>query len=175
MYRKCVTEISVEHQKQFTESLLELMKKIPFEEITVTQLCQAAGLSRRIFYHLFSSKTGALHALVDRKLLDIGQLPGGTTHFFRYWKEQKDLLDVLSANGMASLLLERMIVSVLTEDYDILYRLERNGFPGSSSEVVIFALSGLMGLVYSWYHSGYRRPAEEMTTLARQLMQPYLQ
>ena len=101
MYRKCVTEISVEHQNQFTESLLELMKKIPFEDITVTQLCQAAGLSRRIFYHLFSSKTGALHALVDHKLLDIGQLPGGTTQFFRYWKDQKDLLDVLSANGMA--------------------------------------------------------------------------
>jgi hypothetical protein len=47
---------------------------------------------------------------VDHKLLDIGQLPGGTTQFFRYWKDQKVLLDVLSANGMASLLLERMIV-----------------------------------------------------------------
>lgn len=178
MYRKCVTEISTEHQRQISESLLALMEKIPFEDITVTQLCQTAGISRRIFYHLFSGKTGALHALVDNKILDIGRYAGDarndSVRFFRYWKEQKALLDVLSENGMSGLLLERMIALVLEEDYDVLYWLERNGWHGSSSEVVVFGLSGLIGLIYSWYHTGYRRTPEEMAALAEQLMRPYL-
>ena len=178
MYRKCVTEVSVENQRKITESLLLLMARIPFEDITVTQLCQAAGVTRRVFYHLFSSKQGALHSLVDNKILAIGsghpEEGRDTVQFFHYWKEQKTLLDVLRANGMSSLLLERMIVSVLAEDYDVIYRLEQSGWKGSSQEVIVFGLSGLMGLIYSWYYSGFRRPPEEMAALARQLMQPYL-
>jgi len=178
MYRKCVTEISVQHQQQLSEALLTLMGKIPYEDITVTQLCQTAGISRRIFYHLFSGKTGALHALVDNKILDIGRhaddAGNASVRFFRYWKEQKVLLDVLSANGKSGLLLERMITLVLEEDYDVIYWLERNGWHGSSKEVIVFSLSGIMGLVYSWYHTGYRRTPEEMAALTEQLTRPYL-
>lgn len=178
MYRKCVTEVSAEHQRQISETLLTLMEKIPFEDITVTQLCQTAGISRRIFYHLFNGKTGALHALVDNKILDIGRHSEGDSskllRFFRYWKEQKSLLDVLSENGMSGLLLERMISMVLAEDYDVIYWLERNGWKGSSQEIIIFGLSGFMGLVYSWYSTDYRRPPEEMAALAQQLIAPHL-
>lgn len=178
MYRKCVTEISVQHQKQITESLLELMQKIPYEDIAVTQLCQAAGVSRRIFYHLFSNKTGALHALVDHKILAIEsygrEIRNEALRFLRYWKDQKVFLDVLRENEMSGLLLERMINSVLTEDYDVLYWLKRNGWPNNSREIVTFGLSGLMGLVYSWYYSDYQQDPEEMAALVERILRPLL-
>lgn len=178
MYRKCATEISALHQKQVTESLLGLMQKMPYENITVTQLCQAAGITRRVFYHLFSSKTGALYALVDHKILAIESfgtdVPDETLRFFRYWKEQKALLDVLQENGMSGLLLERMVNSVLTEDRDIQYWLQRNGWPDNSQELIIFGLTGLMGLVYSWYYTGYRREPEELAALVDQIIRPHL-
>lgn len=178
MYRKCVTEVSAENQRKITQSLLALMEKIPFEDITVTQLCQEAKVSRRIFYHLFSNKKGALYALVDNQILDIGRFDDGgqddMLRFFRYWKEQRLFLDALSENGLSGLLLERMIAIVLTEDYDVRYWLERNGWPGSSEEVIIFGVSGLMGLVYSWYYSDYKKEPEEMAALVEQLLRPYL-
>lgn len=177
MYRKCTTEISAQHQRQVTESLLELMQKMPFEDITVTQLCQNAGVTRRIFYHLFSNKTGALHALVDHKILDIESYGKDITNeslrFFRYWKEQRAFLDVLAENDMATLLLERMIGNVLTEDYDVRYWLQRNGWANNSQEVIVFGLSGLMGLLYSWQFSGYRQDPEEMAVLIEQLLRPF--
>lgn len=177
MYRKCATEISALHQRQVTDSLLELMQKMPFEDITVTQLCQSAGVTRRIFYHLFSNKAGALHALVDHKILDIGSygrdIPNESLRFFRYWKEQRAFLDVLAENGMSGLLLERMIRNVLEEDYDILYLLRRNGWGDNSQAVIIFGLSGLMGLLYSWQYSGYRQEPEEMAALIEQLLLPF--
>lgn len=178
MYRQCATEISALHQRQVTESLLALMQKMPYEDITVTQLCQTAGVTRRVFYHLFSNKTGALHALVDHKILDIESygrdIPNDALRFFRYWKEQKAFLDALSESGMSGLLLERMIDSVLTEDYDVRYWLQKHGWAGNSKEVIIYGLSGLMGLVYSWYYSGYQKEPEEMAALLEQMTQPFL-
>lgn len=177
MYRKCATEVSAQHQRQVTESLLELMGKMPFEDITVTQLCQRAGVTRRVFYHLFSNKLGALHALVDHKILDIESFyqdnSNDALRFFRYWKDQKAFLDALGENGMSGLLLERMINSVLTEDYELLYWLRRKGWEKYSQEIIIFSLSGLMGLVYSWYYSGYRKTPEEMAVLLVQMVSPF--
>lgn len=177
MYRKCATETSVQHQRQVTEALLALMQKMPYEDITVTQLCQEAGITRRIFYHLFSNKTGALHALVDYKILDIGShyrdTDRDTLRFFLYWKDQKRFLDALAENGLSGLLLERLVGSVLTEDQELLYWLQRRGWENYSQEVIIYILSGLMGLVYSWYYSGFRKTPEEMAALVEQILLPF--
>ena len=173
MYRKCTTEISVRHQRQVTAALLELMGKMPYEAITVTQLCQSAGISRRIFYHLFTNKTGALYALVDYAILDSAhhgsEISDDLERFFWYWKEQKPLMDALKESGYPGLLLERMIISVLAEDYDLRYWLEKQGWGKNSKQVIVFGLSGLMGLVYSWYAGGYRQEPRELAAIVEQL------
>ena len=173
MYRKCATDISVQHQKQVAESLLALMQRMPYENITVTHLCQTAGVTRRVFYHLFSNKLGALHALVDHKILDLEAsalvVPDESLRFLLYWKEQKVFLDALSENGFSGLLLERMINKVLEEDYEILYGLRRSGWADNSKEVIIFGLSGLVGLIYSWYYSGFQQKPEELAMLVAKL------
>jgi len=177
MYRKCATETSVQHQRQVTEALLALMQKMPYEDISVTQLCQEAGITRRIFYHLFSNKTGALHALVDCKILDIGShyqdMDRDTLRFFLYWKSQKGFLDALAENGLSGLLLEQLVGSVLTEDQELLYWLQQRGWENYSQDVIIYILSGLMGLVYSWYYSGFRKTPEEMAALVEQILLPF--
>lgn len=178
MYRKCTTEASVQHQKQVTDTLLEMMKKTPYEDISVTQLCRNAGITRRIFYHLFSNKTGALYALVDHKILDYEHynkgIPWDSLRFFRYWKEQKPFLDVLCENGFSGLLLERMLNLALTEDYDVRHWLHHHGWAGYSQEVIVFGLSGVIGLVYSWYYGGFQKEPEEMAALLDQIAIPYV-
>lgn len=173
MYRKCVTEVSVRHQKQVEQSLLALMQKMTYEEISVTQLSAEAGISRRVFYHLFNSKADALYALIDHTLLDIEsyrtELSNQPLRFFLYWREQKPLLDALGANAMTGLLLERMIESVLREDYDIRYLLKANGWE-EEQEILVFNLSGIMGLVYSWYCSGYEKSPGEMAVLLERIL-----
>lgn len=173
MYRKCTTELSARHQRLVEERLLELLAKVPFEDITITQLCREAGISRRIFYHLFSNKTGALHALMDHRILDLASYradePSELLRFFCYWRDQKPLLDALKENGMSGLLLERMIGSAMEENQELLQLLQRNGW-SDSKEVIIFCVSGLMGLVFRWYDSGFRKPPEEMATLVDELV-----
>ena len=173
MYRKCVTEISVRHQKQVEEALLELMQKMPYEDVSVTQLCQTAGVSRRVFYHLFNNKTGALYAMIDHIILESGnydpQNRDEALRFFRYWKDHRHLLDALHENQLTGLLLERMIENVMSEDYDLRYWLKINGWE-QEKDVILFHLSGIMGLVYRWYYSGFRETPEEMAALLKKIM-----
>ena len=165
MYRKCATEVSVRNQHSVTAGLLELMQKIPYEDITVTQICQSAGVTRRIFYHLFSNKTDALHALIDQTILGAEgyrpDLPDETLRFCLYWREQKPLFDALHSSNLSNLLLERMITSVLDEAYDVRYWLKAYD-PDTATDIIIFNLCGIMGLTYGWYRSGYQKTPEEM-------------
>lgn len=173
MYRKCVTEVSVRNQRKLEDSLLELMLKYPYEEITVTRLCQTAELSRRVFYHLFSGKTDALHALIDHRILDAEssrtEISDQSLRFVLYWKEQRRLLDALSRNNMGGLLLERLIINVLNEDQEVLYWLKKKGW-SHGVDVLVFTLSGMIGLLYSWYFSGYERTPEEMAAVLDRIL-----
>lgn len=173
MYRKCVTEISVQHQKQVEVALLDLMQKMPYEDITVTALCQAAKVSRRVFYHLFNSKAGALYAMLDHIILEAGnynlELRDEALRFFCYWRDHKHLLDALQENQLTGLLQERMIMCILSEDYDVRYWLKSNGWE-EDTDVIIFHISGIMGLVYRWYYSGFSESPEKMAALLKKIM-----
>lgn len=173
-YRTCVTEKSAVQQKQITESLLLLMQSKPFSEITVTQLCEHANISRRTFYYLFSNLTGALYALIDRKILEVSICSENEiAEFFTYWKAQKALLEILEKNGMSGLLLERMILRVLQEDHDVHQWLQRHGWKDHRRDLIVFGFTGLMGLVFSWHCSGYDRKPEEMAAVVKNLFAPY--
>lgn len=173
MYRKCTTEQSAQHQKQVESALLELMQKMPYADITVTALCQTAGVTRRVFYHLFSSKTDALYALLDHTILESEstrpEVPDQALRFFLYWKDRAQLLDALRENQLTSLLLERIIENIMSEDYDLRYWLKTNGWE-QEKDVLLFHLSGIMGLVYRWYYSGFQETPEEMAALVKKIM-----
>lgn len=175
MYRKCATEISVRHQKQVEQSLLELMRKLPFEDISVTQLCREANISRRVFYHLFTNKTDALYALIDHSILDAEsycpEIPDQAVRFFRYWKAHQALLDALLENQLTGLLLERMLWTVLNEDYDVRHWIRTEAME-NGREILVFVVSGIMGMVHHWHLGGYKKSPEEMASLVVQMLQP---
>lgn len=174
MYRKCATEVSAENQKRVTGSLLELMLRMSYDDITVTQLCQTAGVTRRVFYHLFSNKTDALHALIDQRILGIEScypdVPDEALRFVLYWRDQKSLLDALRRNNLSNLLLERMVKSILDEAFDVRYWVKAYDRT-TGTDIIIFNLCGIMGLTYGWYYTGFQRPPEEVARRLSQLVQ----
>lgn len=173
MYRKCATERSVQNQRKIENALLELMLKMPYGDISVTQVCEEAGISRRIFYHLFGSKQDALYGLIDHRILDMEgfrtDLSDLALRFFLYWQGQKKLMDTLSQNQMRSLLLERMMGSILREDYDVWRWLQAEDLE-NRQDILVFNLSGIMGLVFRWHASGFRKSPKQMAALIGNLM-----
>ena len=70
MYKVCISEQSAQRQRMIEHELLALMEVKSYEEITVSELCDRVGMPRKSFYRYFSSKDGALHALMDHTLLE---------------------------------------------------------------------------------------------------------
>lgn len=173
MYRKCATERSVQNQRRLENAFLELLGEMSYGEVTVTQICEEAGISRRIFYHLFGSKQDALYGLIDHRIMDMEsyrtELSNQALRFFLYWQAQKPFLDALRRNEMRGLMLERMIGSILQEGYDVWQWLQAEE-PENKKEILVFNLSGIMSLVFQWHDTGFQKTPEQMTALIGTLM-----
>ena len=68
MYKLCKTEKSIERQKLFQTTLLSMMKKQKYHDITVTSLCKEMGIPRKTFYRYFDSLEDVLFMIIDDTL-----------------------------------------------------------------------------------------------------------
>ncbi len=184
MYKRCKTEQSAARQRRLELGLLDAMLVSHFDEISVSDLCDRLQVSRKSFYRYFSDKQGALKALIDHTLMQydmknihvMGQrdlVPAlELESYFRFWLEQKPLLDALQRSGLSNILLERAI------DYALTQGMEQKELPagglGAREYGMLFGVSGLMTMVLRWHRNGYREPTKLMALYAEQaLTKPY--
>ena len=175
MYKICRTEQSCKRQRSIEQGLLELMLRHPFEDISISDLCAHLGVPRKTFYRYFSSKEGALYALLDHTMMDFQQgepdpllnTPGGLgslDRFFLFWYERHQLLDALNRSGLNGILVERATNFALQEKMMPRYMLSWE--PGFQSLAMSFAICGLMSMVIQWHNQKYLLSPQEMTRLA---------
>ena len=84
MYKLCKTEQSAQRQRELERGLLNAMSTHQYEEISVSDLCDQMEIPRKSFYRYFSSKDGALHALIDHTLLEFESFPSNVTALESY-------------------------------------------------------------------------------------------
>lgn len=181
MYKLCKTEQSAQRQRELEQLLLEMMNTCRYEQITVSDFCVQAGIPRKAFYRYFSSRDGALHALIDHTLLAIEPFPSrGSSlsaevyrremlRFFRFWQGQKPLLDTLERNALSGVLVTRTIEYALSE-YGASRWLLPNREAGLWEHATTFGVCGLMSMVLSWHKSGYAMAPEQMSDIAVDLL-----
>ena len=120
MYKQCSTNRTISRQRELEGEILKIISHRHFEKLSVVDLCEHLNIPRKAFYRYFSSKEGALYAIIDHALTDalenFFQLQESAASaeqilrdFFRYWKSQRGLLDVLAYNDLSGLLLQRAI------------------------------------------------------------------
>lgn len=181
MYKLCKTEQSAARQRQLEEGLLQLMSAKPYDEITVSDLCDYLQVPRKSFYRYFSSKEGALHALLDHTMMgyegfnpvyaggETRTLHRDLTQFFLFWIEHKPLLDALARSGMSGVLVERAMNHASSESV-----MPKRFLPHDTNDVrkqiVLFCVSGLMSMILMWHHDGYPQSAEHMAAIAARLI-----
>lgn len=56
-----------ERQRKVEDALLRCMQQ-KLEGVTIVELCQKAGITKRIFYRLYSNKLGAFVGLLDHTI-----------------------------------------------------------------------------------------------------------
>lgn len=162
MYKICKTEKSAERQRLFQTTLLSMMKKTKYNDITVTDLCKEMDIPRKTFYRYFGTLEDVLHAILDDALteaflnLEVNQDLAG---FFGYWKEKKDLLDALEKNGLSTLLIDR-IYQIMNEKDDIKMRFTSVDYLRYTGYV-----AAIMTILLAWNHSGMKQSVDEVSEL----------
>lgn len=176
MYKQCRTEQSAARQRELEQGLLEAMEEQLFAQITVSDLCDRMEIPRKSFYRYFSSKEGALSALLDHTLLDFENgsrdvffgsegLEKTLEWFFRFWKDQKRLLDALERSDLSGHLVLRAIeYAKMTTGTPLRFMLpeEKLAMEYGTS----FMVCGLMSMVLQWHHSGYPLEPRQMADIA---------
>lgn len=176
MYTQCSSEKAAIQQRKFEACMQALMARQSYDSISVSQLCREAGLSRKTFYRLFSTKADVIYALVDHTIMDaefyvpdesVG--PGGMHSFFGYWRTQKKFLDALALNNISTILTQRVIEHILRESPDIMHSFGTQ--PSEAGrETMVFFISGLFALLLDWHQHGFDRSIDQMSALVMQLL-----
>ena len=181
MYKQCKTEKSAFRQRQFEYGLLELMGTRPYNEITVSDLCNHMQIPRKSFYRYFSSKDGALNALLDHTMMDFESfnvlyakgsprtLNKELSQFFLFWMERKNLLDALAKNNLCGYLVERTM-SHISAGQLIPQRFLNEETHYARKQISLFCVSGLMSIVLTWHRDGFPHSPEHMATIAARLV-----
>ena len=180
MYKYCATEESAQRQRQLENCLLELMLTENYPQITISQICDRAGISRKSFYRYFSSKEGCLYALLDHAIFDGAAyyLPDHHSghsnrliyeRFFDYWKGNAPLLDALERNTLSLYLAERMLAYSIQEEQEFRYFFQDQ--LDESSERSIFYISGIMGLVLTWHRNGFTKSIAQMANILADMIE----
>lgn len=173
MYKLCKTEQSAARQRQLEQGLLKAMLEKPYEEITISQLCDSMQIPRKAFYRYFSSKDDALFALLDHTMLRFytdgfrnegGSALGDLKQFFLFWHSHQDLLEALARNHLSGMMFERAVM--LSKQEKLMPRRMLAWSEDLQGIAMSFAVSGLMSMVFQWHQQGYTTAPEEITQLA---------
>ena len=175
MYKFCKTEQSYQRQRELERGLLSMMVSHRFDEISVSDLCDRMGIPRKSFYRYFSSKDGALHALLDHTIMEfydtgsIEGLRGGTPigdleRFFLFWKEHKTLLDAVMRSNLGGMLVERAVT--LAKEEELMPSYVREWESMLKDVAMSFVVCGLMSMVFQWHREGFQIPVDHMAKAA---------
>lgn len=156
MYKICKTPKSEARQKEFQNTLLQMLEKQKMKDISVVSLCKEMEISRKTFYQYFDTVEDVLYIMIDKEmrsaflLLEYNPEVG---EFFAYWIKNKWLLDVLEKNEMSNLLVERAYIfsNIYQEKAMSIRNMKYAGW-----------ISAIITVLILWHHGGMRQSPVEM-------------
>lgn len=179
MYKQCQSDKSAARQRELEQGLLQMMLKKHYDEISVSDLCQELGIPRKSFYRYFSSKDGALYALIDHALMDYdvqttypefddyGTPMQYMEEVFAYWVRCKPLLDALEKSNISGLLVQRALD--FTKEMDTIPSFMQITDRRLRGYGTLFTVCGLMAMIVQWHHDGFARSPREMAQMSIEL------
>lgn len=148
--------------QHITAALVDLMEKYPFEEITISQICQEAQVGRASFYRNFDSKRDILerHLIIliqewGKEFEDTGDGNAFSETLLRHFYKYKDFYLLLYRHGLSVMIYDNLRVACkLDEAQSNLERYGKSMFAGM-----------LFGWLDEWMRQGMPESPEELILL----------
>ncbi|MED9903017.1 MAG: TetR/AcrR family transcriptional regulator [Lachnospiraceae bacterium] len=153
-------KIALSSQKQIMDALLSLLSEKNYAEISVSELCRKAQVSRQTFYSLYESKENIIIDLLqshgyapddssDAETFQFN-LSAFCSQFSTYLKENTSLLTMLFKNGILYLLYDSFYDSIANCSFFM-----TEAPIGEREYTASFIASGFMGITRTYIlHNG---------------------
>jgi AcrR family transcriptional regulator len=177
MATQCHTEYAVQKKAQLENSLLNLMLRQPYKEISVTDICREADIPRRTFYHYFESKDDVLDSMIETLMqqcflssvyglhVSPAHMKDGFVRIFRFWDgDNRVRLDALIRNGLESRLMTWSLNFIRAKKIGILNNSNLN--PKLVEIGLMVGVTDFFSLLFYWSRDGYQETAEQMAEYA---------
>jgi AcrR family transcriptional regulator len=172
-------------QKQIEECLYTNLLQRPYPSVSISDLCHQLGISRKSFYNYFPDKDSCFRAIINRKIhsciLHMSTEFSESTakeeiiaFYLSFWKEEKNLFDIIVRNNLLSLLMDQCIC-FLREEENIIQQILNTPQLKADSFVLAGFVSIQITLMLQWYLQNFSTPLEEMVrTYQRLVHQPLI-
>lgn len=160
-----------------TAALFELLEKCPFADISITDICETAGVARKTFYRNFESKTAVVERLVDQVFFEFMQKydfkTSGARKIYLYWFEY-----ILCTREFALIFFDptlyEFIMGKIREfvEIELAETLHSSASfdPMLSEYYLRFAAAGIASIMREWMKNDCKTPAKTMAALTARLL-----
>lgn len=167
MYTAQKNPAALRSRELICKAMCSLMAELPFDEITVTRICQEAQVGRKTFYRHFQEKEDVVTLMIDylreeyEKELAQVPLEEAAGYHFRFLSQRMEFMLLLYSSGCVPLLTERF--SVLLPR--VMPRWSEDERENAYRTAAVVA--GTEAVVRLWAERGFRETTEELVQLHR--------
>lgn len=167
MYHKQANKTAVQSQHMIMDALLRLMKRKPFQQITVTEICEEAAVGRKTFYRNFDLREDVIDFWLDLRCEECREvlLPVPTEEQLFYYciflKKYMDELIGLYQNGLHPLVEKKFSIflpytmPLWSED------------PVEQEYRSQYIIAGIDAIIRVWVTRGFQESIEEVVEIVK--------
>ena len=165
-------------------AFMDLLKRKPLQNITVKELCDAAGVNRSTFYAHYTDVGDLLRRIEEEMMAELEQAMAPlladqekpfnpveiSTEIFRCLKENSDLCTVTLSDYEDKAFLLRLINMGRERCMETYLKHYPGVTPRQVEYFYAFASAGCIGLLRKWLDDGMTTSAQEIAKMAESLM-----
>lgn len=106
-------------QRQIADAMVVLMRRMPYGDISVAELCREASVSRQTFYSLFQTKANVVRYLLQASCEPAVPAPEPNVSHLRhmcrcysqYITRHREIMSLLVDNGMTVMIVDMLLMA----------------------------------------------------------------
>ena len=170
--------IAVRSKTIFLESLLSLMKEKNYQDISISELCKKAGLSRQTFYQHYQSKNEVLEKHIDQlcekfvnmvRYGDVNTVQELAYTFFVYFRQHTAFIKTLMENDLTGILSRRFPV-YMEQLFDVLGFVKKEVPTYQKKYYFSFVTGALVEMLIRWINEKQRCMISELAVLVKDMV-----
>lgn len=169
MYYKHTNKSALRSQHMLSDALFNLMRQKPFHQISITEICENAGVGRKTFYRNFELKEDIIDFKLDILYLEFENIireldtDGQLRAYIEFVKKKSELIIIIYNNGFYEDI-NRKFLKLLPVTMPILSLDSKTQHYMSN-----YIIAGIKAILQVWIERNFQESIDEIIEIIKNL------